>query len=96
MAQQILKANGRVVLWCTCRPLKVDVIHFATETKNRKIFDGLIERRWGTSINPPSISDTEKEFPEYEEYKGNNMLTQVDADGFLLTMLDAIIYYQKE
>ena len=80
MAQRILKANGKVVPRRTCRPLKVDEIHSATEAKKREIFDGLIERRWGTSINPPSISETEKEFPEYEEYEDDDEKARVVPD----------------
>jgi hypothetical protein len=52
MAQWILKANGRVIPRRSSRPLKVDEIHSTTEIKKRAVFDGLIERRWGTSINP--------------------------------------------
>jgi hypothetical protein len=75
MAQWILKANGNVVPRRSSRPLKVDEIHSAQEQQKRKIFDGLIERRHGTSINPLSIiSDDENnenysnnEFEEYED-----------------------------
>ncbi len=58
MAQWVLKANGNVVPRRSSRPLKVDEIHSAMELKKRAIFDGLIERRWGTSINPPTIVGT--------------------------------------
>jgi hypothetical protein len=50
MAQWILKANGRVVPRRTCRPLSVAERHSPEELRKRTIFDGLIERRWGTSI----------------------------------------------
>jgi hypothetical protein len=59
MAQWILKANGNVVPHRSSRPLKMDEIHSATEIKKRTIFDGLIERRWGTSINPPKQKNAE-------------------------------------
>ena len=189
MAQWILKANGEVVPRRTSRPLKVDEIHSVMEQGRRTIFDGLIARRWGTSINPPVDPSNEagdKDFEEYEdpdepkrtvpdiedmvdatgkllntqpaydkilqsevslqlgesmsrgkvtkraigpdgtvagtyddnpylnsmiyevefpdgqlkEYAANviaeNMLTQVDADGFSLTMMEAIIDYRKD
>ena len=74
MAQWILKANGHVVPRRSSRPLKADEIHSATEVKKRAIFDGLIERRWGTSINPPKVETVEdaedldnNEFEEYED-----------------------------
>jgi hypothetical protein len=51
MAQWILKENGNVVPRRSQQPLKVDEFHSSTEMKKREIFDGLIERRWGTSIN---------------------------------------------
>ena len=71
MAQWILKANSKVVPRRSSRPLKVDEIHSPTEIKKRAVFDGLIERRWGTSINPPKQTDAEdlddNEFEEYED-----------------------------
>jgi hypothetical protein len=57
MAQWILKANGNVVPRRTFRPLQDDEVHSPTEIKKREIFDKLIERRWGTSINPPKVKD---------------------------------------
>ena len=59
MAQWILKANGNAVLHRSSRPLKVDEIHAPLEIKKRAVFDGLIERRWGASINPPKQTDAE-------------------------------------
>jgi hypothetical protein len=69
MAQWTLKANGDVAPRRSSRPLKVDEIHSATELKKRMIFDGLIERRWGTSINPPKPSEHENldDDNEFEE-----------------------------
>jgi hypothetical protein len=58
MAQWMLKANGNVVPRRSSRPLKVDEIHSDTELEKRAMFDGLIERRWGTSINPPKPNDS--------------------------------------
>ena len=75
MAQWILKANGKVIPRRSSRPLKVDEIHSVTEIKQIAIFDGLIERRLGTSINPPTQKDDEdadnlddNEFEEYEDH----------------------------
>jgi hypothetical protein len=59
MAQWMLKANGKVAPHHSSRPLKVDEIHSATELKKRAIFNGLIERRWGTSISPPKQHESE-------------------------------------
>jgi hypothetical protein len=193
MSQWVLKSNGNVVPRRTVRPLRVDELHSPEELKKREIFGALIERRWGTSINPPNetteddmaesdedtweeyedadeiartipeIEDTvdtrgkllnqqpaydrlinaevqlqlgddminakvkkralghdgttvgtyddnpmlnsiiyEVEFPDgqVKEYSANtiaeNMLTQVDSDGFTLTMMEGIVDYQKD
>ena len=71
MAQWILKANGNVVPRRSSRPPNVDEVHSPIEIKKRAVFDGLIERRWGISINPPKQTDAEdfddNEFEEYED-----------------------------
>jgi hypothetical protein len=79
MAQWILKANGRVVPRRSLRPLKVDELHSVTELKKREIFDGLIERRWGTSINPPIVSDADSN-DEFEEYEDENEQARIIPD----------------
>lgn len=92
MAQWILKANGRVVPRHSLRPLKVDELHLVTELKKQEIFDGLIERIWGTSINLPNVSDTEDRNDEFKEYEDEteaartvpNIEDTVDANGKLL------------
>jgi hypothetical protein len=61
MAQQTLKANGKIAPRRSSRPLKVDEIHSAAELKKRVMFDGLIERRWGTSVNPPKPNESEND-----------------------------------
>ena len=58
------------------------------------MFDQLIERRWGTSINAPKISEIEDdENPnDFEEYEDDNEIARtvpdiedtVDANGRLL------------
>jgi hypothetical protein len=68
MAQWTLKANGKVVPCRSSRPLKVDEIHSLTELKKREMFDKLIEKKWGKSINPSkpnsSENDSDNEFKE--------------------------------
>ena len=91
MAQWILKANGRVVPRRSSRPLKPAEIHSPTELKKREIFDGLIEKRWGTSIKPPNDSRNDDE-PEFEEYEDSEEQARkvpevedvVDTNGRLL------------
>jgi hypothetical protein len=53
MAQWILKANGNIIPRRTARPLQVAKKHSPMVHKQQEVFDGLIERRHGTSINPP-------------------------------------------
>jgi hypothetical protein len=53
MCQYILKANGKVVPRRSVKPLQKAEIHSPSELKKRQVFDELIERRHGTSINPP-------------------------------------------
>ena len=80
MAQWILKANGNVVPRRSSRPLKVDELHSLTEIKKREIFDGLIERKWGTSINPPKVSDTENAENGFAEYEDDDETARVVPD----------------
>jgi hypothetical protein len=68
MSQWILKSNGNVVPRRSMRPLRVDELHSSEEQKKREIFGALIERRWGTSINPPTdTADKDDEWEEYED-----------------------------
>ena len=53
MAQWVLKANGRVVPRRSLRPLTIAELRSPVEHKKHDVFDALIERRMGTSINPP-------------------------------------------
>ena len=46
----------------------------------RKIFNGLIERKWGTSINPPNISDIENENEDFSEYEDDDKMARVVPD----------------
>ena len=70
MCQWVLKANGKVVPQRTTRPLHTDELHSPTEKRKREVFDELIERRWGTSINPPA-ENTPKD-DEYVEYSDDD------------------------
>jgi hypothetical protein len=69
MCQWILKANGKVVPRRSMRPLTIAEIHSPTELKRQQVFNKLIERRWGTSINPPKpqAEDDEHEFENYKD-----------------------------
>ena len=60
MDQWILNANGKVVTQLLQRPMKTEEVHYEREQIKRKILDELIVRRWGTSINAPSIEGTEE------------------------------------
>jgi hypothetical protein len=64
MSQWVLKGNGKVVPRISVRPFNPSEIHSEVETKKRKVLYELIERRHGTSINPPKPmkggSDTEE------------------------------------
>ena len=91
MYQRILKANGRVVPRRSLRPLTTAEIHSPIEIKKRQVFDKLIERRWGTSINPPTKPEREidKEFDPYEDDDEPAKLVPeiedvIDHDGKLL------------
>ena len=57
MAQWVLKANGRVVPRRSLRPLTITEKHSMVENKKRDVFNALIERRMGTSINPPPTTE---------------------------------------
>ena len=90
MCQWILKANGRVVPRRSLRPLTIAKLHSPSEQKKRKVFDELIERRWGSSITPPKTVDTEETSFEYYEDDDEpervvpDIEDAVDANGNLL------------
>jgi hypothetical protein len=94
----MLKANGKVMPHRSSRPLTVAEVHSPTEIKKQSIFDGLIKRRWGTSINPPKQTDAEnldnKEFEEHEDEDEPKRVMPdiedtVDATGKLLNQQPA-------
>ena len=84
MAQWVLKSNGKVLPRRSLRPLNPDEIHSDVEAAKRKLFDELIERRWGTSINPPNpiSSDVSKDTDdnEWEEAYDNDEDARVIPD----------------
>eukprot|EP00957_Ditylum_brightwellii_P180980 13787703-Ditylum_brightwellii.AAC.1 len=53
MAQWVMKSSGNAMPFQTLRLLNVEELHSETEIRSCKFFDSLIERRWGSSINPP-------------------------------------------
>jgi IMP dehydrogenase/GMP reductase len=67
-------------------------VHSEQEQRKQKVFDGLIKKRWGTSINPPSTegsSDSDNGGTEFKEYEDEdeearivpNIEDTVDANG---------------
>jgi hypothetical protein len=92
MAQWILKGNGNVVPRRSSRPLKPEEVHNEQEREKRKIFDALIERRWGRSINPMTAEPDPDELNDYDEYHDEDedarvipdIEDTVDANGKLL------------
>jgi hypothetical protein len=82
MAQWILKANGNVVPRRTARPLNIAEINSSTEIDKRRMFDGLVVKRWGTSMSPAKLSkssdnesvgaETLETVDEWEEYSDDD------------------------
>ena len=66
MAHRILKGNGRFVSRRSSRQLRTNEIYNNNKEKKRKVFDELIELRWGSSLNFPMNSTKTKE-QEFEE-----------------------------
>ena len=58
MAQWILNSNGYIVPRRTLLTLHVYEIYIPEEQRKQKCVGALIERRWGTYINPPLVSTT--------------------------------------
>ena len=72
MAQWVQKDNVRVVPRQSLRPLTTTERHSLVEEKKCNVFDALIERSMGTSINPPPT--TEDQGPTREETTNKNGL----------------------
>ena len=88
MDQWILKANGRVVPRRSLRPLKVDELHSPVELRKRKVFDELIQRRWGSPMTP-SNTQQQSIFQKYEDHEQQAQPTLevediVDSTGKLI------------
>ena len=91
MCQWILKANGQVVPRRTVRPLRTDEIYADHEIRKRQIFDELIRKRWGDTINPPKSNSKihtskQHDFIEYEDEEEQPRIIpeideMVDAQG---------------
>jgi hypothetical protein len=67
MAQWVLKANGNVVPRRSLRPLSVAETHSPVVSKQQKIYDALVEGRWGTSMSAPPKESSDNTFEEYED-----------------------------
>lgn len=100
MAQWVLKANGKVVPRRTTRPLNTAEIHSPMEAKKRKVFDALIEGKWGTAItpsNPTKEINTEGDSKEWEPFQDEDEEPHiipdnedvVDANGRLINQQPA-------
>ena len=72
MAQWVLKANGRGLLRQSLQPLTTAERHSLVEEKKCNVFNVLIERRMGTSINPPPT--TQDQDPTMDETTKQNDL----------------------
>jgi hypothetical protein len=68
MCQWVLKGNGKVVSTRSVRPVNPLEIHSEVEIKKRQVFDELIERRHGTSINllKPMKGNPDTAEPDYD------------------------------
>ena len=92
MAQWVLKANGRVVPQRSLRPLTIAEKHSTVETKKHDVFDALIERRMGTSINPPpttedrnsTVEDVTNQIDPYNEI--DELVESLDHEDILDSM----------
>ena len=79
MAHWILKSNGYVVPRCTLCPLHVDELHSTEEQKKRNILGALLDRRQGTSINPPPVSTTSND-DIWEEHEDKDESARIVPD----------------
>ena len=97
MSQWVLKDNGKVIARQTVVPLTTAEIHNPIELTKRQLFDRLIERRWGRSLNQfdsfeasdepgPEEENTWEPYSDEEEpaSKVHDMDDIVDARGLLI------------
>ena len=80
MAQWVLKANGKVMPQRSLRPLTIAEHHSPVEHKKRDVFDALIERRMGTSINPPPAPE-DRDPTTDDPTNENNLNDDNEMDG---------------
>jgi hypothetical protein len=67
VAQWVLKANGNVVPRRSLQPLSIAETHSPVVSKQHKIYDALVEGRWGTSMSAPPKESSDNTFEEYED-----------------------------
>jgi hypothetical protein len=67
----VLKGFGKVAPRRSVRPLNPSEIHSKVEIKKRRIFDDLIERKHGTSINPLKPMKGESDTKEPDDADGD-------------------------
>ena len=98
MAQWILKVNGWVVPRRSVRPLHPGELTSPSEQSKCQSFDTLIERRFGTPINPPQqLNNNDRRFKNLEPYEDDDEAIRpepeiedtVDATGRLLNQSPA-------
>ena len=81
VAQWILKANGWVVPHCSIRPLHPGEMTSPSEQSKCQSFDALIERRFGTSINPlQQLNNNNGKFGSFEPYEDDDEVVQPDPE----------------
>eukprot|EP00957_Ditylum_brightwellii_P093769 7139774-Ditylum_brightwellii.AAC.1 len=73
MAQWVMKGNGNIMPRRTLRLLNVEELNSETEIRSQNLFDSLIERRWGSSINPPP-EITANDWDPYDEYEDDDKI----------------------
>eukprot|EP00957_Ditylum_brightwellii_P152894 11637582-Ditylum_brightwellii.AAC.1 len=71
MAQWVMKGNDNVVPSQTLRLLKVEELNGKTEIRSHNLLGSLVERRWGTSMNPPPET-TPDNWDPCDEYEDND------------------------
>jgi len=100
MCQWVLKVNGNVVPRRTVTPLTHDELHSPNDERRRRVFDQLIEKRFGKSVNaskdlqdsPTSAEIATEEEETWEPYTDeeepahevHDMDDAVDARGLLI------------
>jgi hypothetical protein len=81
MCQWILRTNGKVVPCCPDRPLREDEKRDAGVQQQQKLFDGMIERRWGTFINSPKLESTiDDDFAECDDEEEDPANPTIDIE----------------